>query len=201
MWIPLTTMLPKRQFPTVIGRLNGEAKTSAMTLSTDRITSDKDVKLFMEHLDKLYAVNGTARLELDVAAFFDYYLQANMTVEQSISGFHNRPDAITELQMNVRLKVHLLLRQAQLNSHSSNLIVGAASGSFEVEKLATALRQAFCNTNPPASMNTFDKKRKNCADCKELDRKCGKHRQRKKIGRSLDQEFSLPIFIAETNKL
>lgn len=158
MWTHLTSMVAKRQGPAVIGRLSGEAKASAMTSSIDDFISDKGVNLIIKLLDKLCAVNVSAQLDLDVEAFFEYYWQSDMTFEQFISGFHNRLDAISELQMNDKLKGHLLLGQAKLDAHTKNLIVDAASRSFEVESIATVLRQAYTSNNPPASMPTSAKK-------------------------------------------
>lgn len=50
------------------------------------------------------------------------------------------------LSLDNKLKGHLLLRQAGLDSNTRNMIVGAASGNYAIEKISAAMRQAFRNT-------------------------------------------------------
>lgn len=64
-------------------------------------------------------------------------------MEQLIAGFHSRLDTIASLNLDNKLKGHLLLCQASLSRNDKNALVGAASGSYDVVNLTTALRNAF----------------------------------------------------------
>ena len=55
--------------------------------------------------------------------------------------------------MDDKLKGHLLLRQAMLDAHDKNMIIGSASGSHDINQLSTAMRNAYID-QPPSSVNT-----------------------------------------------
>ena len=77
-----------------------------------------------------------------------------MTIEEYIAGVHARLDKLSELSLTDKLKGHLLLRQAGMDSNTRNVIIGSASGCYEVAKISAALRQAFRESLHP-SHNTF----------------------------------------------
>lgn len=104
----------------------------------------------LKHLDKSYGIDTVDQLDLNLAAFLDYSWSGNMYVEQFIAGFHSRLDKIAELAIDDKLKGHLLLRQAGLDGHSRNMIVGASAGNYDVTAISTALRQAFRNADRPS---------------------------------------------------
>lgn len=80
-----------------------------------------------------------------------------MSVEQYIAGFHSRLDKIATLNLDDKLKGHLLLRQASLQMHEKNMLIGAASGSYDVKNLTAAMRNAYIQQAPAeSSMNTRD---------------------------------------------
>eukprot|EP00171_Calliarthron_tuberculosum_P022320 IDg22320t1 len=142
-WLLLTTLPAKKQGPALIGRLHGEAKSAAKTLSLEKISSEEGAKAILEHLDLSYSIDETDQLDIDLAAFFDYTWNGRTPIEHYIAGFNNRLDCISELKINSRLKGHLLLRQACLDVQSRNMIVGASSGKFEVKSISNSLRQAY----------------------------------------------------------
>ena len=72
LWSKLTSLSPAKHGPAIIGRLLGEAKTAAKTLSIDDICGDKGVSLILERLDKAYAVDKSNQLDTDLANFLDY---------------------------------------------------------------------------------------------------------------------------------
>ncbi len=154
LWECLTTLAAEKRGPAIIGRLSGEAKSSAKTLSIAEITANDGVTKILVHLDKSYAVDATDQLDLDLAAFLDYSWRSTLTVEQFIAGFHVRLDKISDLNMDDKLKGHLLLRQAGLDTHTRNMIVGAASGQYDVGSISAALRQAYRGATAPPSMTT-----------------------------------------------
>lgn len=53
--------------------------------------------------------------------------------------------------MNYSLKGHFLLRKAGLDTHTRNIVVGSTSGSYEFDKVSTALRQA-CRNSPSSAV-------------------------------------------------
>lgn len=71
----------------------------------------------------------------------------NMTVEQYISGFHSRLDKVASLKFDNNLKGHIVLHQAVLPTHEKTMLVGAASGSYDILHLTEELRNAFINHN------------------------------------------------------
>eukprot|EP00171_Calliarthron_tuberculosum_P023568 IDg23568t1 len=154
LWTFLTTLDNKKHGPALIGRLSGEAKAAAKTIPIAEITSEGGVTTILQRLDKSYAINKTDQLDADLAIFLDFTWNGRSPVEQFIAGFHNRLDRIAELNMSSKLKGHILLRQASLEHQARSLIVGAASGSYEVEHISAALRQAYRHTPVTANMNT-----------------------------------------------
>lgn len=145
LWIHLTSLSSKKQGPALVGRLSGEAKASVKTLSIEIICSPEGVLKILEHLDKSYAVDETDKLDTDLAKFLDFTWKKEMTIEEFIAGFHTRLDKIASLNIDDKLKGHLLLRQAGLDNQDRNMIVGAASGKYEVKNIGSALRCAFRN--------------------------------------------------------
>lgn len=103
LWLQLTTLTSARQGTVLIGRLSGEAKASAKTLSMETLIADTGVTAILEHLDKSYGLDTTDQLYIDLAAFLDYSWNGRMSVEQFIAGFNARIDKISELQINEKL--------------------------------------------------------------------------------------------------
>lgn len=68
-----------------IGRLSGEAESSAMALGIDVIAANDGETKIMEHLDKSYAIDASNQLDIDLADFLDFTWPKNITVEQFIS--------------------------------------------------------------------------------------------------------------------
>jgi len=145
--LQLTSLDETKRGSALIARLSGEAKASATSLGTETIFSKTGVTSILEKLDKLYQLDKTDQLDIDLTTFLDYTWKSNFSVEQFIAGFHTRLDKISSLKLDEKLKGHLLLRQAGLDTHSRNMIIGAASGSYDVTSIANSLRQAFRSTN------------------------------------------------------
>lgn len=61
-----------------------------------------------------------------------------------ISGFHTRVDKIASIKIDEKLKGHILIRQANLPQHDHQVIIGAASGNYDVDSISSALRSVFC---------------------------------------------------------
>lgn len=105
-------------------------------------------------MDKIFGLYTVTLSHNNISDFFDYNWDHTMSVEEFVVGFNSRLDRISKLDMNDELKRHLLLKQANLDSHDRTLVVGAAGGDYSLQILATSLRNAFRTTRlPPASMN------------------------------------------------
>lgn len=148
LWVNLTSLAEEKKGPALVGRLGGEAKASAKTISLENICAADGVERLLKHLDKSYAIDAANQLDADLALFLDYTWKKSMSVEQYIAGFHSRLDKISTLQLDNKLKGHLLLRQAALAPQDRNMLVGAASGSYDVQHLTAALRNAYMNQTP-----------------------------------------------------
>lgn len=151
LWTKLTSLATAKQGPALVGRLSGEAKASAKSLSIDVICDNDGVEMILKRLDKSYAVDAANQLDSDLAVFLDYSWKKSSSVEQYIAGFHSRLDKIASLEIDEKLKGHLLLRQASLSSQEKNMLVGAASGSYDISKLTAAMRNAYINSPPTDS--------------------------------------------------
>ena len=156
LWTNLTSLPRSKHGPAMIGRLTGEAKTAAKTVPSSEICSDDGVAKILARLDKAYAIDQTNRLDIDLAEFLDYSWNKNLSVEHFISGFHTRVDKISELNLNDKLKGHLLLRQADLAANERHVVIGASSGSYNVGDVSAALRNIYRNSgsSTPATHRT-----------------------------------------------
>ena len=154
LWEKLTSLSPEKRGIAIIGRLFGEPKAAAKTVDIDLIVSDRGVQHILAHLDKSYLMDSTDKLDMDLAAFLDYKWESYMSVEQFVAGFHTRLDKIASLQIDAKLKGHLLLRQACLDHSERNMIVGASSGSYDVGSITASLKQAFRLNKPISSVRT-----------------------------------------------
>ena len=71
-----------------MGRLHGDGKTAAKTLSTELIC--RGIGLILKRLDKVYSVDKANQLDADLAEFLDYSRKKDLIVEHFISVFHTR---------------------------------------------------------------------------------------------------------------
>lgn len=131
--------------PALIGRLSGEAKSADKMLGVSAIGSEESATKILDHLNKSYGVDDIDLLDIDFAFFLDFIWSGIISVEEYIAGFHSRLDKISELAINDKLKVHLLIRQAGLDDQTRNVLVSTASGNYAVDKISAAMRQAFRN--------------------------------------------------------
>lgn len=154
LWDAMTSISAPRRAPTIIGQLTGQAQITAKTLPLAELTSESGVTSLIREMDKKFGLDTVTLLHNNISDFFDYNWDHTMSVEEFVVGFHSRLDRISKLDMNDELKGHLLLKQANLDSHDRNLVVGAAGGDYTLQALATSLRNAFRTEGlPPASMN------------------------------------------------
>ena len=116
LWQKLTSLPEKKQGPALIGVLVGEAKSSGKTLNVNDVASQGGVALILYQLDKSYGVNQTDQLDLDLADFLDFTRTLSMTVVQFVAEFHTRLDKIADLDIDYKLKEHLISR------HTSRLL-------------------------------------------------------------------------------
>lgn len=124
----------------IIGRLHHEAKAAAKTLSAENICGEDGTYLIVQRLDKAYEIGKTNGLDADLSGFLDYSSKTEISKEPFISTFHTRVDKIASLNLDEKLKGHLLLRQADLQYHDQHIFVGAPNGSYDVNQVSAALR-------------------------------------------------------------
>ena len=147
LWNNLTAIEEKKRAFAVIGRLGGEPKATAKTISHESLSDEKGVEKILEKLDASYKLDDSDQLDLDLADFLDFIKTPKMTVEEYISGFFTRLNRLANLQIDDILKGHLLLRQAGLESKERALVVAASSGSWDINRITASLRQLF-RTDP-----------------------------------------------------
>lgn len=142
-WENLTTIATERQGAALIGRLHGEAKVSATTLSIEEVCSENGVERLLAHLDRSYGLDDNNWLNTHLSAFFNYSWSSELTVDQFIAGFNARLDRVACLKFNEFFKGHLLLSKSGLSPSDLNIFIAASAGSYEVRNLVVALRNAF----------------------------------------------------------
>ena len=88
LWKNLTTLPSAKHGATIVGRLQGEAKTAAKTIWANEICSECDIELILERLYKAYSIDKTNQLDAYLADFVDYSWKKELSVEQFSSCFH-----------------------------------------------------------------------------------------------------------------
>lgn len=83
-------------------------------------------------MDKSYDIDETSQLDTDLASFQDSKWAKSLFVDQFIAGFHAPLDQVSSLNMGAKLNGHILLRQACLPIHDRNIVLGSASGKYNV---------------------------------------------------------------------
>lgn len=147
-WTKLTNLSKDKHGPVIIGRQYGEAKASAKTIDAELLCSEGGADLILARLDKAYAVDTENQIDHELAAFLDYSWSKEVSVEYFISGFHMSVDKNAELNINNKLKGHLLLRQANFEENARHTILGASSGNYDVPSITSALRNVFQTSSP-----------------------------------------------------
>ena len=87
LWANLTSLPSAKHGPAIIGRLLGEAKTAAKTLSIEEICGEKGVSLILGRLDKAYAVDKANQLDADLDDFLDYSWKKMLVWNTSFPAF------------------------------------------------------------------------------------------------------------------
>lgn len=98
LWVNLATLPFEKHGPAIIGCLQGDAKTTGKTLSTQQICRPSGVVLIFERLDKAYAIDKTNQLDQDLADFLHYSWRKEVSVGHFVFGFHTLVDRISDLK-------------------------------------------------------------------------------------------------------
>lgn len=117
LWTNLTSLTAVKRGPGLVGRQNGEVKSSAKYIYINNICTQNGVEQLLERLDKYYVVDSAKQLDSYFAKFLYYTWKKSTSIEQYITGFNSRLEKISTLNLNNKLKGHLLLHQAILPSH------------------------------------------------------------------------------------
>lgn len=83
-------------------------------------------------MDRKLRLDIVTLLHNNISDFFDPNRDRQMSVQKFVVEFHSRLDKISKVDMNVEPKDHLLLKQANLNSHDQNMDVGASGGDYSL---------------------------------------------------------------------
>lgn len=132
--------------------MSGEAQPSAKYVGFSSIVTAEGAKLVLAKLDELYKVGETTQLDRDLAEFLDYRWSNKQSIEPYIAGFFTRLDKIAPLQLDGKLKGHLLLRNAHLNEHSRNMVFSASFGKYDAASMTRAVRTVFHTSNVPDTL-------------------------------------------------
>ena len=81
LWVNLTGLGKTKQGPALVGRLSGEAKNSAKSITVTNICAEDGVTQLLAHLDKSYAIDSANQMDINLANFLDFTWKKTMTVE------------------------------------------------------------------------------------------------------------------------
>lgn len=154
-WDVIVSIAAPRGAPTIINQLTEQAQVTAKTLIRSELTSEAGVTCLLCEIDKKFSHDTIALLHKNISNFFDYQFDKSLLVKEFVAVFHSRLDKIRNLDMNGELEGYLLLKQANLDSHHRNLVVGAAAGDYSFQALATSFKNTFrLEGISPALINT-----------------------------------------------
>lgn len=91
------------------------------------------------------------QLDAGLVHFLDDSSRKDLSVEHLISGFHSTVHKLPSLHLYDRGKGHFLLRRANLTYHDKNVVIGTATGSYEVSRSSASLRIIYWNGPPSGS--------------------------------------------------
>lgn len=129
LWDALTSISPENGAPTVSGRLIGQASVTAKSISLSTLTSEVGLMKVIEEMDMKLGCGHVTLLQNNVATFFHFSWEKEMQVQEFVTGFHSSHDKISKLNNIDELKGHILLRQANLDSHDRNIIITSSGGT------------------------------------------------------------------------
>lgn len=155
LWDAMTSISATRRAPTIIGQLTGQAKVTRKTLPLAYLTAESGVISLLPEIYKKFGLDTVTLLHNNISDFFDYSWDETMSVDEFVVGFHSRLENVRKMDMNDELKGYHILKQANLDGHDRNLVVGGAGGDYPLQPLGTSLKNAFrteCLT--AVSMNT-----------------------------------------------
>lgn len=75
-------------------------------------------------------------------------------MDKFVIGFHSRLEMILSLSLDEKLEGHTLRRQAILDQHNRNVIIGSAGGNYSLQSISAALRNAVRTEELPATSMT-----------------------------------------------
>jgi hypothetical protein len=145
LWLELTEIPKNKQGEAVVGKLVGELKEFAKTLSNDLLFSEDSGKSVLIHLDKVYLDSAEIMLNTRISTIIEFQRLPAMSISTYVAGFYVRLNNLTQLQMPEVLKGHLLLNQANFGPTEKYMVVVSAKGSFKFATLVDAMRQQFGN--------------------------------------------------------
>lgn len=134
----------------IVGHLHEEAKIPKRPLQP-KVRMEGSLGVIPERLDKAYAVGRTNQLDAVLADFLDYIWREELRAGHFISGFRIRDEIITSRILDENLKGNFLLCQADLHYHEIHVVIGTASGSYDVTQISATLRNIYSNTAPTSS--------------------------------------------------
>lgn len=73
------------------------------------------------------------------------------SVDEFVAAFHAKLDKITMLDVKDELKEYFLLKQAILDSHKTNIVIGCTGGKYFLQELSLSLRNIYRDESPPLS--------------------------------------------------
>lgn len=135
--------------------IEDKTKNAAFTLPINKICGPNGLERVLAQLDTYYAVYKLSQLDSDLSGFLDCTCEKSLTVEELIAGFHARHDRIAELEFPAIVQGHMMIRNESRDQNEQNMVVGQASGDYNIQRISAALRTAYRKKLPySASLNT-----------------------------------------------
>lgn len=141
-------MLRENHGPTINVHLQGEGKTAAKPITTEHICSYGCANLILERLDRAYAIHNPNQPDNYLVGFLDYTWNKELSGGHFISGFHTRVEKISDVNVDDKLKGHLLLRQADVVQQEQNTVIGASSSIYGINRISSYFPNVYRNDAP-----------------------------------------------------
>lgn len=103
---------------------------TANSLPLYELSSEFVVASLLREMDETFCLDTVTLLHNNKSDSSVFNWDRNMSLKEFMVGFHSRIDKISKLEMTEERKGHLLSKQAKLDSHDRNLVIGASVGAI-----------------------------------------------------------------------
>lgn len=143
LWDVMTSVELQRKAPTFIGRLSRQTQIVARAVNVATLAAAEILTKLLQKLHKKFGLDKISLLHTIVSEFLDFTWDRAAIVDGLVIWLHSRLEKILNLTLDEKLKDRILLRQANLDLHDRNFILGSAGANYVFQSIFIAHRNAF----------------------------------------------------------